>query len=309
MQNNKIYISMILTAFLWSGAFVAGKMSVVIIPPISLTFFRFLFAVPLIFIILCWKEPNNIIPEKKQIKPLVILGIIGTLGYHVFFFQSLRYTTAINSSLLGAVNPMLTALFAVVFFKERTSISRIMGTIISLFGVFGVITNLDVGIITSLNCNIGDLYMLVGVLCFSVYSLLSRVYMKKYNISPLKTTAYTFLVCALVSFPGMLAENPQDYLHLANGQVWGEILYMAVFASVVGYFLQLKAIQTIGAPKTAMFINLVPVFTIIQAVLILGEKFSLLKFCLMFLIMGGVYFASRPDKIIDCSFDKIAKKV
>ena len=292
-----VYISMVIATVFWAGAFIAGKMAAASFLPLTLTFLRFLFTLPIIFLLLKIKEPENLIPEKKQIPPLIVMGVIGTLAYHFFFFLALRYTTAINSSLIGATNPMVTTVLAVMFFKEKINPSRIIGIAISLFGVFCVLTNLDPEIISSMVFNIGDIYMSLAVICFSTYMLLSRKYMVKYRISPFTATAYTFLICTV--FSGILSfgfENPLAAILQAQPRVWLEILYMSVFASVLGYYIQLNSINVIGAPKTAMFINLVPVSTILLAALILKEQVSLLKVFSALIIIGGVYLASRPEK-------------
>lgn len=297
MSNRAVYLSMVISAFFWAGAFIAGKMATVVFEPFTLTFLRFLFALPFIFLLLRIKQPNEMKPSKEQISPLIILGIVGTLGYHFFFFLALTHTTAINSSLIGATNPMVTTVLAVIFFKEKISTLRLVGVGISLFGVFSVITGLDLQLVANLGFNIGDIYMALGVVCFSAYALLSRRFMKDYRISPLTTTAYTFLVCTLSSLVfSVILENPIETLLAATTKVWLEVLYMAVFASVVGYYLQLNAIHRIGAPRTMMFINLVPVYTIFLAASILGETISLFKLLCAILIICGVYLASRPEK-------------
>lgn len=298
MSNRSVYISMVITAFFWSGAFIAGKMAAYVFSPLTLTCLRFLFALPVIFILLAVKEPKKLIPHKSQVVPLIILGIIGTLGYHFFFFLALKYTSATNSSLIGATNPMITTLLAVLFFKEKVTLSRLCGIGISFLGVFSVVTNLDPRVIFGLVFNNGDIFMSLGVLCFATYALLSRRFMIKYEISPLTTTAYTFLTCTILSFLlGLILEDPFGEVLKADYAVWLEILYMSILASVVGYYLQLNAINSIGAPKTAMFINLVPVFTIILATTILREEVSFLKLFSALLIISGVYLATRPEKI------------
>ena len=297
MSNRTVYISMVITALFWSGAFIAGKMATLIFGPLTLTFLRFLLALPFIFLILKIREPAGLVPNRNQIFPLMILGIVGTLGYHFFFFLALSYTSVINSSLIGATNPMVTVVLAVFFFKEKITTLRFVGVGISLFGVFSVITGLDLQLVANLELNIGDLYMAMGVLCFSSYALLSRRYMANHRISPLTATAYTFLVCTVISLVFSFAlEDPIEALKMATTKVWLEILYMALFASVVGYYLQLNAIYRIGASQTAMFINLVPIFTIILAAVILGEIISMFNLFCGILIICGVYLASRPEK-------------
>lgn len=299
MSDKQIRWLMVLTTIFWSGAFITGKIAVGEFPPFALTFFRFLFALPFIFTILYLREPGNLLPSARQWPALIFLGFIGTFCYHALFFISLKYTTAMNSSLIGAINPMITSLLAATFFSERLTPWRVFGIILSFSGVYLFITNGDLQLISQFQFNKGDLVMLIAVCCFAVYSLLSRRYMKKYLLSPLMITAYTFLICVVISIPFVLWENPATYLFSATARGWLSILYMSVFASVLGYLFQMVAIQRIGAPRTAIFINLVPIFTIIQSVTILGESITLVKLIAAGIVITGVYLATQPDSRIN----------
>ena len=306
MSEKHVHILMILTAVFWSGAFITGKIAIREFPTFALTFFRFLFALPFIYLILYSREPQNLLPRGRQWLPLIILGFIGTFCYHVFFFTSLQYTTAINSSLIGAMNPMVTTLLAVLFFHERLTTGRVIGIALSFSGVFLVVTNADMGVISGALFNKGDLLMLVAVCSWAIYSLLGRRYMKQYGLSPLMVTAYTFLVCVVFSIPFVAWEHPASYLMSTTMGGWLSILYMSVFASVLGYLIQMVAIQRIGAPRAAVYINLVPVFTIIQSVVILGESVTLFKLIGAATIISGVYLAIRPEA--GARFVKTAEK-
>ncbi|TGE32087.1 DMT family transporter [Desulfosporosinus sp. Sb-LF] len=299
MSDKQIRLLMVLTTVFWSGAFITGKIAVGEFPPFALTFFRFLFALPLIFAILYIKEPGNLLPRGRQWPALILLGFVGTFCYHALFFSSLNYTTAMNSSLIGAINPMVTTLLAAMFFGERLTPLRLFGIFLSFSGVFLFITNGDLQLISQFQFNKGDLLMLIAVCCFAIYSLLSRRYMKQYLLSPLMVTAYTFLICVVVSVPFVLWENPATYLFAATARGWLSILYMSVFASVLGYLFQMIAIQRIGAPRTAIFINLVPIFTIIQSVTILGESITLIKLMSAAIVITGVYLATRPESRVN----------
>ncbi|WP_407313968.1 DMT family transporter [Desulfosporosinus sp. SB140] len=299
MSDKKIRLLMVMTTIFWSGAFITGKIAVGEFPPFALTFFRFLFALPLIFAILYVREPSNLLPHGRQWPPLILLGFVGTFCYHALFFTSLRYTTAMNSSLIGAMNPMVTTLLATIFFSERLTPWRLFGILLSFCGVFLFITNGDLQLISQFRFNKGDLLMLTAVCCFAVYSLLSRRYMKQYSLSPLMVTAYTFLICVVISIPFLLWENPAAYIVSATARGWLSILYMSVFASVLGYLFQMVAIQRIGAPRTAIFINLVPIFTIIQSITILGESITLFKLMGAAIVITGVYLATRPESSVN----------
>jgi drug/metabolite transporter (DMT)-like permease len=295
MTENRVCILMVFTAIFWSGAFITGKIAVQEFPPFALTFFRFLLALPFIFCLLFSRERERWLPKKRQWIPLVILGIIGTFCYHVLFFSALRYTTAINSSLIGATNPVLTTLMAALFFNEHLTQKRITGIIFSFTGVFFIVTNADWQLISTFSFNPGDILMFSAVFSWALYALLSRGYMRQYSLSPLMVTAYTFLICVVISIPFVLWENPASYLSRTSMNGWLSIIYMSIFASVLGYLIQMFAIESIGASRAAVFVNLVPIFTIIQSVFILGESFTLFKCIGALSIIIGVYLATRSD--------------
>lgn len=295
MSENRVSILMVFTAIFWSGAFITGKIAVLEFPPFSLTFFRFLLALPFIFALLYSKEKEKWLPKGRQWIPLVILGIIGTFFYHVLFFSALRYTTAINSSLIGATNPVLTTLMAALFFNERLKQKRIVGIIFSFIGVFLIVTNADWQLISTFSFNPGDVLMFSAVFSWALYALLGRGYMRQYSLSPLMVTSYTFFICVVISIPFVLWENPASYLSKTSVSGWVSVFYMSIFASVLGYLIQMFAIERIGASRAAVFVNLVPIFTIIQSILILNESFSLFKCIGALSIITGVYLATRTD--------------
>lgn len=297
LSDSRVYMLMVLATFFWSGAFIAGKLSLSQFSPFTLTFLRFFIALPFIFAILYKRQPECLKPARHQWLPLILLGTVGTFGYHVLFFFALKHTTAINSSLIGSTNPMVTTLLAVWFFREKITPIRLAGIILSFLGVVLVISKGNLETLSALSFNPGDMMMLIAVLCMAVYALLSRRFMDKYGISPLIVTAYTFLICSVISLPFVIWENPLKAAgHYTLGG-WLSVLYMAVFSSVLGYLFQLIAIGHMGASKTAIFFNLVPAFTIFQSVLFLKESIDLLKLVSAAIIISGVYLTTRPEKI------------
>lgn len=295
MSNLRVYSMMVLTALFWSGAFITGKFAVREFPPFALTFFRFLFALPFIFLILYSRRQGRWLPRQKEWLPLLALGFAGTFLYHALFFACLQYTTAINSSLIGSTNPMVTALLAAVFLGDKVNRTRLAGFLLSFFGVFLVITGGDWQVIQQLSMNTGDILMFAAVWSWAGYSILSRKIMQKYDLSPLMITAYTFLVCTIAAIPFVIWEQPMSYLPYTTTGGWLAVVYMAVFASVLGYLFQLIAIQKIGASRSSIFINLVPVFTIGQAWYFLHEPVTLVKLISALIIISGVYLAVMPS--------------
>ena len=289
-RNNFI---MIFATIFWSGAFIAGKYSVSEFPVLSLVFFRFLFASLIIFPIMMKTEKNWKI-TKEDIPVFLKLGIVGMIGYHVFFFECLNYTTATNSSIIGATNPIVTTIIAAVVLKERFKIKHIGSLILSFVGVLFIITNGDISAIINFQFNKGDLIMMLAVICWSTYSVMSKKAVEKY--SPIKVTAYSFLFCVIVIFPFTLLDNPMEFIPKVSPYGWMSVLYMSFFASVCGYLIQQISIKNIGPANTNMFINLNPVFSMIFAYIILGEPILLIKVIAAGFIISGVIISNIPEK-------------
>ena len=288
-KGKKIYGFMVLAALFWSGAFIAGKYAVPFIPTFTLTFMRFFFA-SLILCILSGaarkKEEDRFRLKKEHMPIFLFTGIVGMFGYHVFFFIALKYTTAINSSIIGAMNPIVTIVIAALFLRNKIPAKQIAGILLSFFGVLLTITGADVETLVQLDFNRGDLWMAAAVICWAAYGVFSKS--KGAGIPPFWLTYYSFLVCTLILIPFVIWEKPWQLLAQAPPQAWIAVLYMSIFASVAGYMIQQIAIKQIGPSKTSIFINLVPVFSMVLATLILGEALAPIKLATAGIIILGV---------------------
>ncbi|MBB6217728.1 drug/metabolite transporter (DMT)-like permease [Anaerosolibacter carboniphilus] len=294
-DQHRIHMLMVLCTVFWAGAFIAGKIGIREFPPFSLAFFRFLFATMVIFVVMIKYEEKSWRLQKEDWPYMLALGLIGMFGYHVLFFIALKYTSAMNSSMIGATNPLITGILAAIFLKEHLSLKRFGAILLAFSGIALTVSNGDITVFTSLSFNIGDLLMLLAVLCWAVYSIISRKITDRY--SPLILTSYSFLVCLILLIPFVLWEKPLEYLPKVTWMGWTSVLYMAIFASVIGYLVQQISIKTIGASKTAAFINLVPVFSIILSALILHEEITSIKLLSAVIIITGVYLNTKLKSI------------
>jgi len=281
---------MTVTALFWAGAFVAGKIGVQEFPPFSLTFIRFFLATSILFPIMVKLEPNSWKPARRDIPIIVLLGMTGMFGYHVLFFLALKYTTAINTSLISATSPVITTLLACLLVGETLSPKRIVAVSMAFAGVLLTISDGNLNILSNISLRAGDFLMIAASLCKAAYIVASRRFSRNY--SPIVLTTYSFLVCVIASAPIMLAEDFLGRLPKITLQGWASVAYMAVFASCIGYLAQQFAIRSIGAAKTTAFENLVPVFTIVLSSVILFEKVTMIKVVSAVVIIAGVYWNS-----------------
>jgi len=291
LKKKNINFLMVLTAFFWAGAFIAGKLSAPFIPPFTLTFLRFSVATLVLYGIIKYRKESIYILKKEDIPFFLFTGLVGMFGYHILFFSALRLTTAISSSIIGATNPIITTILSIIFLKDKITKKRLFGIILSFTGVFLTITNADINILTTLSFNKGDLLMLVAVLMWSSYSVFSKWVMPRY--SPITLTFYSFLFCTIFLIPFVIYEHPWTLISSIPYYSYIASIYMSIFASVIGYLVQQISIKEIGPSKTSIFINLVPIFSIVLSVSILGETISSIKLLTALLIIAGVYICQK----------------
>lgn len=292
MTKNKIYILMVCSALFWAGAFIAGKYTVPYIPTYTLTFLRFFYATIILFFVMK-RMGVDFKLEKDKIPVYLLTGTVGMFGYHILFFTALKFTTAINSSIIAAINPMMTALLAMIFLRSKLKAKQAFGISLSFVGVFLTITGADLSVLQNFSINKGDLWMLAAVAAWAAYSIISKSRGK--GISPIVLTYNSFLVCTILLIPFVVYERPWTFLPSVPVSAHMAVLYMSIFPSVIGYLVQQMAIREIGPSKASIFVNLVPVFSILLAVLILGEPLAPVKLLTAALIIAGVTICQRSS--------------
>ncbi len=292
MAQKNIYAAMTAAALFWSGAFIAGKFSVPWIPTFTLTFLRFLFAAAALRLagkteLFSDEGERNFCVKKEHWPVFLFNGIVGMFGYHVFFFLALKSTTAINASIIGAMNPIVTTIFAAVWMKTKIPGRQIFGIILSFAGVLLTLSGGSLEVLQACSFNRGDLLMAAAVLCWAAYGVFSKCRGK--GIPPRSLTYYSFVVCTVILIPFVLWEKPWSFMGDIPASAWLAVLYMSLFPSVAGYLIQQIAIKIIGPSRTSVFINLVPIFSMILAVPVLGETLKPVKVLTAGIIIAGVW--------------------
>lgn len=291
MSKTIHYFSMVFATFLFAGAFIAGKLGTSDFSPVVMTFLRIGIAFIILFPFMVFREKEKWKASKSQLILSFKLGLVGMTFYHLFFFNALRYTTASNASVINASMPVITAILALFVLKERISFKRIVFIITAFIGVILTITNWNLSILTQFELNIGDLLMLCGTLSWATYGVL----IKKHGtgISAIKLTAYTFMMCLIILFPFAMFEILVNHALDVPLKGYYVIFYMALFPTVLGYTIQQNAIKTLGPSTAALFINLVPIFSIILSIIILKEAINPLTYISGLIIIMSVFLFTK----------------
>ena len=286
-----IYLKLLLTAIFWGGTFVAGRSLAQNVGPFSAAFFRFAFA-SLFLVFLTWKAEGKLsVLKRRQILPVLILGLTGAFCYNLFFFKGLKIIEASRAAIIIANNPIFIALFSAVFFKEKLNSLKITGILISVSGAIIAISRGNLLEILQGNLGLGEFYIFLCVLSWVSFSLLGKVIMA--DLSPLSSVTYSSITGTILLFLPALKEGMADCMYYSISD-WWNIFYLGFFGTVLGFVWFYEGINQIGPTKAGLFINFVPISAILLAFLILGEPltFSLLLGTL--LVSTGVYLTNRP---------------
>lgn len=281
---------LIFVSLAWAGSFVAVKLIVDEISPIDLGFLRFLIATPCIFLILFFKKGNlNVI--KKEFWRLTILGLTGVTLLYIFQFSGIEYTTASTSAVLINLNVIFIAILSGVFLKEEFNINKIFGIFCSFLGViviiFAQMTNEN--IVFSNLFLLGCLFIILSAFFWAIYSIVGKSLLVKYD--NLTVTSYAFLLGSMFYLPFVVPRIFEEIPKVSiNG--WIAVFYLGIICSVFGYVGWYYALSKTEASKTAVFLNLIPMFTIIISFFI-AETPNILFFIGTAFIMMGIYIAQK----------------
>ncbi|OTP81333.1 hypothetical protein B6D08_13735 [Gilliamella apicola] len=296
MSNNRylVLLAVTLSTFFWGSNFNAGASVVADASPYVVATERFVFATIIIMIFMLLKDRTSIIALQKNWIAFIALGLLGITGFNLAFFIGLKTTSAINGSLIMATSPITTALLAAMIDKHKISLIQTVGMLISLFGVVIVVSNGSIMNLISLNFSSGDLIIMLGNLAWATYTVGSRKYIS--NSTPLQTTTYTMLF-GTIGILLFTVYNNNLLISLNNITIKNHLIlvYMAVCGTVLAYLFWNFGIKEIGAANTAVFFNLVPVFTMILA-LFTGSVPNLLQISGALIVICGVILATGSYK-------------
>ncbi len=295
MSNNfKAYLMLIFCAFFWSGNFIVGKFATLYeIPPLTLNFFRWLI-VWVILIPFTFRDIlNNINLIRKKFCSILLMSITSISVFNSVVYYSLNFTQVLNGALMISIIPVLIVFISFIFKTEKISFSQILGLVLSIVGVATIITRLDFAKIINLDLNKGDLWLLVAMLSWAIYSTMLRT-----HSSGLKYLSFLSVIVSfglIFLFPQFLFELKNDQLIKFNISFFLITSYVVLFAGLGSYILWNKAVAIIGPNIAGIFLHLMPVFSSLFAILLLNEKLMNFHIIGSIIIITGIYLSSKKS--------------
>ena len=228
---------------------------------------------------------------KKNWLIISFMGLITISTFNSVVYFALNHTQVINAVLVLAAIPAATIALSSLMNIEKTNIYQLLGLLLSIIGIGSVISSGDIQKITSLNFNKGDVWMLVCVITWSLYSTLlkkNKFKFSQFTLIQLMVTAGLFFL-----IPQLFYEKSIGLEINFNKAFFIILFYVVVFPAMAAYYCWQKGVEIIGPNRSSMFIQLMPLFSAIMAIIIFKEKFELYHFVGAAFIVSGIYLSNK----------------
>ncbi|BAT61342.1 O-acetylserine/cysteine export protein [Variibacter gotjawalensis] len=283
------YVFLALAALCWSGNHVVGRAIAGHVPPFGLAFLRLL--IPIVFV--WFLARPHIVADWPEIKRnpgiLIFLGLLSGTFFVAGQYLGLKYTTALNVSVLNSLSPVMIIGVGALIFRDPLRPIQGFGITLSLLGVLVIIARGDPAMLTSLDLNWGDVIIVGNMAAWAIYSVFLR---KRPNIHLMSFMLVSFVVGAIGSIPFAAVEQAIGiHFHLDWTTVIG-VAFVALFPGLISSILWIRGVEEIGTNRASPFIHLVPIYSAVLASVFLGEHLQMFHVIGFALILAGIWFAA-----------------
>ena len=284
----RAYLLLMAAALIWGANAVAARLAVGEVSPMLLTFARWIVCCAA----LALSSRREIAAHWRALRPswrrIVPMGALGFTGFNALFYAAAHHTTAINIAIIQGTIPVLVLLGGLAFFGSRVRALQLVGVLVTLAGIAVVASQGQLARLSGLAFNVGDVWMVIACLLYAGYALGLR---NRPQVPAIVFFAAMAAVAALTSLPLVAAEVALGHFFMPSAAGLGLILFVGLLPSFVSQIFFIQAVGIIGPARAGLFLNLVPIFGPLLAVLVLGEPLSAYHALALVLVLGGICLA------------------
>ena len=288
-----VYAALTLTALLWSSNFVIGRAVRGDVTPVTLNFLRWVLALAVLLPFTVRDLRAHRATLLRHWKLLALLGLTGIAAFQTLCYLALNTTTALNTILLLSLAPLAIVLVSWLAHGERVTRRQGAGLAISLAGAAVLVTHGEPATFAGLRVAAGDLWMLVAVALWAIYSVLVR--RRPPTVPPLALHTCSVATGTLWMLPAFVWQAAGGVALPTGAGAWAAVAFIAVFSSAIAHALWVWGVAAIGPNRAGVFIHLMPLFGAVLAVAFLGEVVAPFHVAGTALVLGGVVLAGRKQ--------------
>lgn len=285
------YLKLIGAMFMWGGTWIAGRIiAQEVAAPLAVASLRFMLA-GLVVAVFALSSGRRLPLPANLSEWAVIAGLAftGVFLYGLCFFYGLKHLAAGRGALVVALNPVMVALLAWLFGQEKMGARKALGITVAMLGCLTVIGNGEPLALLQGSVGLGEWLILGCALSWASYTFIGRRITQ--TLPALAVTLYASLLGAFFLGLAALFEGGIEPASWSLN-VWLGMGFLAIFGTAMAYTWFTAAVHVIGVARASVFINLVPVFAVLQAAVLLDERLGLPVLVGGLLVISGVWLTS-----------------
>ena len=288
------YAALILAALFWSGNFIVGRALKGEVPPVALNFWRWVAALAVLLPLSLGEMRRHRLLVTSHWTLFSGLGLTGIAAFHICVYAALARTTAINALIILSASPMVIVLISWALFRQGISRTQGLGLLVSLCGAIVLICKGNMAALVQLEFNRGDLWMLLAVPLWSVYSILLKH--RPPAMPQIVLLTGSVMAGVILMAPVYLATlRLGETLPVNTGNILA-ILYISLFASVLAFFFWNRGVAAIGPVRAGMYIHFMPLFGAVLSICFLGEGLALFHLFGALLVGTGIFLTRGENR-------------
>jgi drug/metabolite transporter (DMT)-like permease len=288
--SGRAYLLLTLTSLCWGANAVFGRLAVGEVSPMALVTLRWLAALALLLAF----AQRHLRRDWPAIRPhlffVAAMGAIGFTAFNAIYYIAAHATTAVNIGIIQGAAPVFVLAGALVLYRSRVTRLQVAGVLVTLIGVAVVACGGDPAQLAAFRLNPGDLLMIVACALYAGYTLALR---RRPPVSALGLFTVMAGAAFLTSLPLAAVEALLGAFQWPTPTGWLILLLVALFPSFLAQICFIQGVALIGPSRAGVFINLVPVFASLLALLVLAEPFAAYHAAALALVLGGIWLAER----------------
>ena len=293
MTNSKIliYAEALFAVSVWGASFIATKIALEEISPISIVWLRFLIGVVILGIAVLLRGQFSL-PDKKEWGYFALLGFLGITFHQWLQSSALQTSEAGTTAWIVSTTPVFMALLGWFVLKERLGWMKNLGILLAFLGVLVVVSKGDFDAISVGRFGApGDVLILISAVNWAVFSALSRRGLKSHPASLMMF--YIMLIGWL--FTSILFVTTQGIIEIPRltFNSWSAVAFLGIFCSGLAYIAWYDALKALSTAQTGVFLYIEPLVAVVVAFFILGEAITLASILGGAVILFGVWLVNR----------------
>lgn len=286
-----VYLEALFAVIVWGASFVATKIAVGQISPISVVWLRFAIGIPILFVAIFMRK-QFAFPKGREWAYFALLGFLGISFHQWLQSNGLQTSQATTTAWIVSTAPVFIALLAWLFLKEKLSRIQISGIALAMLGVLVVVSKGDLASLTGGNFgSIGDILILISAVNWAVFSILSRHGLKSHPSTRL--TLWVMILGWLIATVAFVAGKNYTEIPTLDTSGWWSMIFLGIFTTGLAYIAWFDVLGQLPAAQSGAFLFLEPPTSMVVAAFVLDEKITFASILGGAIIILGVYLVNR----------------